>query len=174
MRTDYAPAFSLAASLLLCLAIHAAPNTASAQSVSHGGGDFGLGLIIGDPTGINGKYFLSPEMAIDGSIGLGFIGHRHVQLNMDFLWHFGVQRWSAVGLDLYVGVGPMLGFYDHDDRRNNNRDDELWLGARAPFGASLSFNRAPFDIFVELALGLWVVHDVDADLDAAIGARFWF
>ena len=159
----------------LCTFHAALAETAEAQSVSHGGGDFGLGLIIGDPTGINGKYFLSPEIAIDGSLGFSFIGRDHIQLNADFLWHFGIQRWSAVSLDLYLGVGPILGIVDHDDRRGRNYGDGgLWIGARGPFGASLSFNSVPIDIFLEIAAALWLVQDVDLDLDAAVGVRYWF
>ena len=145
--------------------------SAQAQSVSHGGNEFGLGLIIGNPTGISGKYFLSREIAIDGAFGLGVIGGEHLRIHGDVLWHFGITQWPAAGLDLYVGVGPVLGSHNHN---NNNNHDSLWVGARGPFGASLTFNGAPFDIFLEIAANLWLVEDVRFDLDAALGGRYWF
>lgn len=145
---------------------------ASAQSLAHRGGDFGLGLIIGDPTGVNGKYFLSSELAIDGAIGFGVLGGHHTKLQADFLWHFGVDRWSAAALDLYLGVGPALAVHDHHD--HNHDHGNLWIGARAPFGASLAFSKVPLDVFLELAVGLWLVEHLHTDLDAAIGVRYWF
>jgi len=51
-------------------------------SVAHAqrGGDFGLGLIIGDPTGLSGKGFVSETNAIDFAVGLAFI--RGVQIEV--------------------------------------------------------------------------------------------
>ncbi|MDD9943388.1 MAG: hypothetical protein OXU20_20275 [Myxococcales bacterium] len=154
--------------MLVCGVVSAASAT-RAQSGAHGAGAFGLGLIIGNPTGVNGKYFLSREIAIDGALGFGVIGDGHVRLHGDVLWHFGVAAWPAAGLDLYLGVGPVL------SSRNRRRDnDSLRLGARGPFGAALTFTGAPIDIFLEVAANLWLVDDVRLGLDAAIGARYWF
>ena len=142
---------------------------AQAQSGSHGANEFGLGLIIGNPTGVSGKYFLSREIAIDGALGLAFIDGEHLRLHADVLWHFGVAQWPAAGLDLYVGVGPVLASHHH--RRDN---DGLGLGARAPFGAALTFTGAPIDVFLEIAADLWLIDHVHLGLDAAIGVRYWF
>lgn len=160
--------------LLLGLVLVEQVKPARAQSsIAHRGGDFGLGLIIGDPTGVNGKYFLSSEMALDGAIGFGVLGGHHTKLQMDFLWHFGVERWRAAALDLYLGVGPALAIHDYDHGHRHYHGD-LWVGARAPFGASLTFTKVPLDVFLELALGVWLVEHVHTDLDAAIGVRYWF
>jgi len=174
-------ALSAVIAVLLALLVQGVtPASAAAQSrasVSHREGDFGLGLIIGDPTGINGKYFLSQELAVDGSLGFGFIGGRHTKLQFDFLWHFGLERWPAAGLDFYVGVGPALAISDghyHYDRNHAHDHGDLWIGARAPFGASLTFTKVPFDIFLEIAAELWIIDHAVLDLDAALGFRYWF
>ena len=44
---------------------------------------------------------------------------------------------------------------------------------RAPFGLAMMFD-APFDVFLEVAAGLWLVEKVGFHLDAAIGGRYWF
>jgi len=54
----------LSGSVLLVLMV--ATGSAAAQNTN----DFGLGLIIGDPTGVNCKYMLSPDLAVDGAVGL--------------------------------------------------------------------------------------------------------
>jgi hypothetical protein len=128
---------------------------------------FGLGLIIGDPTGVSAKGFLSADHAIDGAVGLGLIGGHDLIVQADFLWLFPIQRWSSATLDLHLGVGPKLGIKDKGG-------GEIRLGARAPIGMSVMFLEAPFDVFVEVAAGLWVVKDVKLDVDVAIGGRYWF
>ena len=59
------------------------------------GGDFGLGLIIGDPTGLSGKGFVSETNAIDFAVGFSFIHGDHLQLHADYLWHFDIKRWPV-------------------------------------------------------------------------------
>jgi hypothetical protein len=133
---------------------------------------FGLGLIVGHPTGLSLKGYLSPDTAIDGAIGFGDT-FRHIHMHADYLWHFEVQRWAASNLQLYLGVGPELQVHTHPaPARGDGRTDFL-LGARAPFGFSLMFN-APFDVFAELVAGVWFVEDPRVHVDAALGARYWF
>jgi hypothetical protein len=151
---------TLSFSILILLAV--ATGSAAAQNTN----DFGLGLILGDPTGANCKYMLSPEMAIDGAIGFGIIGGDHLNIHADFLWQFDIQQWPAGSLDLYLGVGPKLAV--------GRGKTDLLLGARAPIGVSFLFSKVPIDIFLEVAIGLFIVEEVDLDVDAAIGARYWF
>jgi hypothetical protein len=136
---------------------------------------FGLGLIIGDPTGLTLKGFLTPETAIDGAVGIGVLGGDDLHVHADFLWHFQVQRWDAAALQLYLGVGPELGLHNHPDPPPPHPDnhDHVFIGVRGPFGLAVMFN-APFDVFLEVAAGLWLVQDVRFHLDAAIGGRYWF
>jgi len=150
------------ATLCFALALAAATGSSAAQETD----DFGLGLILGDPTGVSGKYMLSPDMAVDGAIGFGIIGGDHLHIHSDLLWQFDILHGPAGSLDIYLGVGPTLAI--------NRGKTDLMLGARGPVGISFLFRRVPLDIFLELALGLFIVEEVDLDLDAAIGIRYWF
>jgi len=156
-------------SLLLAVLGWFAPSAASAQQDR----DFGLGLIIGDPTGLTLKGFLSEEMAIDGAIGVEAIHGHNLSIHADVLWHFPIKQWDSAALDLYLGVGPVLGFHDRGNGRNDDNDD-IHIGARGPFGLAVMFNPARFDVFLEVAAKLWLVERVNFDLDAAIGGRYWF
>ena len=137
---------------------------ADAQS----GRDFGLGIIIGDPTGVSGKHLLSDAHAIDWAVGFGLIGGDHLRVHADFLWQFRIETWDSAALDLHVGAGPKLGI------KGKNNNDNFRLGARGPFGVSLVFLKVPIDVFVEVAAGLWIIEKVDLHVDGAIGARYWF
>jgi hypothetical protein len=143
------------------------------QAQSDGRG-FGLGLIIGDPTGVTMKGFLTQDTAIDGAVGFGLLGGEDLHVHADFLWHFEVQRWDSAALALYLGVGPELGLHFHDDHGpDDHGHDHVHIGARGPFGLAVMFD-APFDVFLEVAAGLWLVDKVGFHLDAAIGGRYWF
>lgn len=145
------------------------PSPGAAQSDR----DFGLGLIIGDPTGVSMKGFLSEDTAIDGAVGIELIGGDDLHVHADFLWHFDIKQWSSARLDLYLGVGPTLGFHDGGGKGHDD-DGHLHLGARGPFGLAVTFNPARFDVFLEVAAKLHLIDKVRFGLDAAIGGRYWF
>lgn len=154
---------ALAAMVVACALACASHASADA------GGDFGLGLIIGDPTGVSGKHILSDEFAVDWALGLAFIAGHDIRAHADFLWQLDIKRWESATLGLHVGVGPKIGL-----RTKKNNDDDFLFGARGPFGLSLRFLKVPLDVFVEVAAGLWIVQKVDLHIDGAIGGRYWF
>ena len=159
--------------LFICLILLASTSIAHARGAKRGG--TGLGLSLGDPTGINFKTFVGSSTAFDATAGLGFLGGNHLALNAGLVWHNALGGLGGAPVDWYYGLGGKLGIYDHDNRKRDDDDrDELRLGARAPLGVSVMLTGVPIDIFLEIAAGLWVIGDVDLDLDGAIGVRYWF
>src|SRR6478735_2201031 len=90
-------------------------------------GKFGLGLELGAPFGLNGKYFLSDDRALNFGIGDNYDNYYYdhdrdgLHLYLDYLWHpFVLTTQEAFQLPFYVGVGGRLwDFRDHvgrDDR----------------------------------------------------------
>lgn len=137
---------------------------------------FGLGLILGSPTGLSGKYFLGADTALDFGLGV-YGGYRYdnaVHAHVDFLWHpVNLASTPAFHLPLYFGLGGRL--LDHD--RGKDDRNHTHLGVRVPIGIALDFNRVPFDIFFELALVADVLVEDDhgrLDFDGAVGFRYWF
>ena len=47
---------------------------------------FGLGVMIGEPTGISGKYWLSPANAIDFAVAWSFANDANFHLHTDYLY----------------------------------------------------------------------------------------
>jgi hypothetical protein len=133
---------------------------------------FGLGLMLGAPSGLTGKFFLSRDTALDFGVGV-YEGYRDdgIHLHFDFLWHPVVLATNPTfWLPLYFGVGAR--YFDH----NRGADDDH-LGVRVPLGISFDFQRVPLDVFIELAFVLdFIVHDNHdrADLNAAVGIRYYF
>jgi hypothetical protein len=138
----------------------------SSQPAHAAGGPFGLGIIIGEPTGVSVKYRMTEANAIDGAIAWSLSGDNDMHLHGDYLHHwFDVIQVSKGRLPLYAGLGARFVLRE-------NRDDHV--GIRIPVGLAYLFAGAPFDIFFELVPVLDLTPDTDFDIDGAIGARFWF
>lgn len=130
------------------------------------GGPFGLGIIVGEPTGVSLKYQLSERNAIDGAVAWSLSGDSDLHLHGDYLYHwYDLITVKKGQLPLYAGVGARLAFRE-------NRDN--LVGIRIPVGLAYLFAGAPFDAFVELVPVLDLAPDTDFDLEGAIGGRFWF
>ncbi len=129
-------------------------------------GPFGLGIVAGEPTGINAKYFFDKKNAIDGTIGWSFSGDNDFYISADYLYHiYSLIKVSKGELPLYFGVGGRVIFRE-------NRSDKV--GVRVPVGLDYLFADLPIDIFVEIVPVLELTPDTELDLEAGIGARFWF
>ena len=146
---------------------------------------FGLGLEIGEPTGLNGKYFLSGTGALD--FGIGWI-YRHyyyddgLHLYGDYLWHPAVLTSSpSLTIPFYIGVGLRYWDFEYCDR--DFCYDGSALGIRVPIGISFDFNEAPVDIFIQLVPVLDFLQDdyyeryddrTHLGIDVSAGIRYWF
>lgn len=127
-------------------------------------GAFGLGLILGQPTGITGAYELSDNTAIDAALGLALFDDRDFYLHVEFLWYTpALLKGDGVELSAYLGIGGFV--VTHNDPV---------IGARAPFGLSLDFSAVPLQIFLEASVLLAIVPDVAGDVRGALGFRYYF
>ena len=155
---------------------HARPRPAGRHSTFQANKTFGLGLMLGAPTGLSGKYFLDSSHALD----FGFGGMRYYRgrdgfhAHLDYLWHpVTLVKAQPFEIPLYLGIGARL--FDFSDKY---ADDTIALGVRAPIGIAFDFNNVPLDIFFELALvaDFYVDYrdNLGADVNGAVGIRYWF
>lgn len=141
---------------------------------------FGLGLELGAPTGLNGKYFLSADRALDFGIGdlYTYFNRSGLHLYGDYLFHpVSLVSTEPFELPLYIGVGAR--FWDFGYRNVNNDVTAFAIGVRVPIGVSFDFNNVPLDIFIQVVPTLdffsgYAPHTVYIDFDASIGVRYWF
>ena len=137
-------------------------------------GVFGIGLIVGEPTGVSGKYYIGDDMAIDFAAGAAFIG-RGLQLHGDFLFHpFTLQNTKTFVFPFYTGAGLRILRRDPGD----NTERHTRLGIRLVVGGQLDFREIPIDVFFEGALvGDYRTLDNDRfglDLNVSAGVRYYF
>jgi len=126
--------------------------------------DFGLGIILGEPTGVSGKLWTSSENAFDFAAAWSFQDDGHLLLQADYVWHiFRLIPVSSGRLPFYVGIGGRVVFANKPT-----------IGVRVPLGLDYMFSNAPVDIFLELVPILDLAPSTDFDFGAGIGARYWF
>jgi len=129
---------------------------------------FGLGFVLGDPSGFTGKYYLSGRDAIDGGVGdaLG----KGFYLYGDYLRHFPLGTYS---LKLYFGGGAAFHHYRRD-KHYWDEEEENRVEGRMPLGVDYRFDAIPVEAFFELVPALRIIPDVDFTIRAGLGARYFF
>lgn len=158
-----------ALSVILSFTIFGSALTASvAQADSPG--PLGVGLVLGDPTGLSGNYRLGSQRSIDTALAWSFGRDPGFEIHADYLWHRpDILRAPKVGFDLHYGIGGRL--MSLSDRHG---DERTRLGPRLPVGLSTNFNQPALEVFGEIALVMNVIPATSADLDFGIGARVYF
>ena len=128
------------------------------------GSGFGIGIIIGEPTGLSGKYWLSGKSAIDGGLAWSYLNEGAFHIHADILAHsFNLVHVSKGKLPLYLGLGGRI-----------KLAGDTRVGARIPLGINYHFGSAPLDVFFEVVPVLDLIPATDFDINAAIGMRFFF
>ena len=141
-------------------------------------GTFGAGLELGSPFGLNGKYFLSDDGALNFGLGAdGYYRDRDgINLYFDYLWHpVSLANPEEFQLPFYVGIGGRIWSFDDDRYRY---DGVFTFGVRIPIGVSFDFNNVPLDIFVQLTPTIDFYqddrHNAGFWFDFSVGIRYWF
>jgi len=143
------------------LALALTAQTSAAQTSK-----FGLGIIVGEPTGVDAKWFLSGGNAIEAAAGWSLSSDNELHIQVDYLYHrYDLIKVDKGKLPMFFGIGGRIQFRE-------NQDDKV--GIRIPIGLAYEFAGAPFDVFVEIVPILDLTPDTDFDLAGAIGGRFWF
>jgi hypothetical protein len=141
---------------------------ASGYAPTEYGGNFGLGLEVGNPGdwGISGKVWVDRRNAFQGAVKLP--GGSAI-LQLDYLWHdfdlIHIKNTSGEW-PFYIGVGGDL-----------ITESSVAIGARLPVGMSFIFNKknVPVDLFLQLVPTLWFYDSGSHfDLYGEFGAHYYF
>jgi len=123
-----------------------------------------LGIILGEPTGLSGKWMMSSRTAVNGAAAWSLGQKDALHLHADYVFHnFAVFRDDVDNLSLYYGIGGRLLLADKDN----------FFGARFPVGVEYTFSEIPLNAFFEFAPLLDLLPKTDFDLNAAVGVRYF-
>jgi hypothetical protein len=155
--------------ILVLIAVLAGP----ARAAGNARDNFGIGVILGSPSGISLKI---PQGAQSINVIAGWDIHNddppgppccndYFYIGGDYVWYnYNLIHVSQGRLPLYYGPGIYAAF---SKPRNV-------VGFRFPVGLEYQFATAPFDIFLELGPRVNIVPATDVDIFVGLGARFFF
>ncbi|MBN2011426.1 hypothetical protein JW960_18990 [candidate division KSB1 bacterium] len=130
----------------------------------------GLGVMLGEPTGISIKNWHTKQKAVDAAVAWSLGKHGRFHIHADYLHHnynllseFSARR----RLPAYIGLGARMAINEDDN-------DNILIGMRVPVGCSYLFMNYPFDVFFELAPTFDVIPETSFELNGAVGVRIYF
>ncbi len=127
-------------------------------------GFFGIGIIIGEPSGITLKYWLDKNSGIDLALAWSFEKEASLRIHGDYLWHFkDVLNVPHGEFMPYIGGGLLI-----------NISDKAKIGIRVPFGIEYFLSSIPIEIFLELVPVLNIVPATTMGANVGLGIRFYF
>ena len=127
---------------------------------------FGLGVILGEPTGVSAKNWITNTTAIDAAIAWSFVDQGALHIHADYLFNNFelIKLDSKAKIPVYYGAGIRIKFGENDTQ----------LALRIPVGIDYLFGDAPVDIFLEVVPMLEIIPETKFQFNAAIGARYYF
>ncbi len=129
-------------------------------------GAFGVGAIIGKPTGITAKYFFNDTHAIQGQVGASMVGDGYVG-SLDYLVQpLIISNNEIYVMPVYIGAGVQL-------RSLSVPNESLRSGPRAVIGTSFDFKALPIDVFFEGAVaGEFLLSGTDRSFRLPVSIAF--
>jgi len=125
---------------------------------------WGIGVILGEPTGISLKLWTGGTTAFDAAAAWSFRNQDKLHLHLDYLVHnYKLIKVESGKLPVYYGIGGRVKF-----------EDDTRVGVRIPVGLCYQFANHPIDIFLEVVPVLDVAPETHFDVNASIGARYFF
>jgi hypothetical protein len=149
---------------------------------------YGLGLGVGQPSGVEFNWFFAPRHALHASLGLGWLGAgdgtaglMHLRANADYNFYIRLYEHDEFHLPLYFGAGVSFFFwfqYRYGEfffwGSEGQYVSYFGIGLRVPIGVALQFKEQPFDVFAEVAPGVGLFPGIGAYFDGTAGFRFYF
>lgn len=140
--------------------------TTKSSTSSYDHGNFGIGIILGEPTGLSAKMWTTKNTAFDIGVAWSWSGDGHFHIHGDYLFHnFDLFDVSKGTLPVYIGIGARMLFRDNADDR---------IGVRIPVGIEYYFDGMPIAVFGEIVPILDLAPSTDFDINGGLGVRFYF
>lgn len=124
------------------------------------GEGLGVGIVLGEPTGLSGKMWLGGNTAIAGAAAWSFGNNGAIHVHTDYLFHNNDLLDFA---SLYYGIGVKIKLMN-----------DVLLGIRIPVGLVHKLEAAPIDIFFEIVPGLNLIPNTGFGANGGLGARYYF
>jgi len=166
--------------LMICLALaapaFAAPAKSKAKKTSTtiqlagkpADGPMGIGVFLGQPTGVTFEMDLSDTSWLDFKATWSFAGGHggfNILLQGNYEYAFpGLLAIEDILFTPFVGGGVFANVYDGGAS----------IGVRVPGGLAYRFRKVPLELFLEIGLDMYLIPGFGLDGSGGLGARYRF
>ena len=128
----------------------------------------GLGIMLGEPTGVNLKSWISQSSAFDVGLAWSFTHEGSMHIHADYLYH----NYNLINSNIpfYVGIGGRIKLHNSEDKS----ESDARIGVRVPIGLDFFVRDIPIDIFVEIAPIVDLSPSTEATVNGGVGFRYFF
>jgi len=127
-------------------------------------GDIGLGIILGEPTGLSAKLWTGKTTAFDAGAAWSFVSGEFFQIHGDLLFHdFNLFKVEKGKMALYYGFGGRV-----------KMADVTIISVRVPIGISYQFEKTAIELFLEIVPMLDIVPATEVGIGGGAGFRYYF
>ncbi|RKX95189.1 MAG: hypothetical protein DRP84_04960 [Spirochaetes bacterium] len=127
-------------------------------------GDVGIGIILGEPTGISFKIFTQDLRAVDIALAWALKKNQYLRIHLDYLLNENEYLINELGIPLSLNYGIGL-------KSITGRD--FIMGIRFYTGVFHRFKSPNTELFLELVPSMIIIPATVFDMDGAIGFRFY-
>ena len=129
------------------------------------GGPVGLGIMVGEPTGLSAKVWTGRGTAMDMGTAWSFADEVALHVHADYLLHKpGPPEINVGGLLFYAGLGGRIKLEEDGNR----------VGVRIPLGVTYLFRRSHLDFFFEIVPVFDLAPETDLRGNGGFGIRYYF
>ncbi len=140
------------------------------------GGPLGLGINLGFPTGLSGKYYLTNDQGL--AFGLGFGGGGFIAANVDYVWAPTALINIAPGtLYPYIGGGVWVALFPFNYGNFGAPyfvNSPVAIGAELPLGLGWNFAALPLDLYLQVAPALKLFPGLGFGFAGSLGFHYYF
>lgn|GEM_PF-440667 len=153
--------FALAALVAASAGGLTAPRAAEPFAPENG---FGIGFVLGTPTGLTGSLPLGTLNAVNATVGWNLNGPANLFAQADYVWFSrDILPVESGSLSAYYGPGAFTEI-----------SRESTVGIRAVAGVEYRIAAAPVQTFLEMAPGITVLPSTKPSVQAGLGLRYFF
>lgn len=139
-------------------------DSVQAQADTGNGGNVGIGVMFGEPTGLSVKMWTGSRSALNIGAAWSLAGRNEaIHLHADYLFHNWFGDVNRGQLGFYYGIGARAIFAG-----------DPTFGVRIPLGLNYVFENIPFDLFVEAVPILDLSPETKLAGNGAFGIRYYF
>jgi hypothetical protein len=147
----------------------AVPMTLSAAGVANK--TLGAGINVGEPFGLNARYFFSPQFVGDLTLGYGFVAERSYVLVPSALFY--LRDIFTLDTDT-ISLVPYLGFGFKFGVDTFGIGNDFIAAMRVPFGFAIVMMDGKFEVSGEYGSGFRFTPNAGYDYTGGLGLRFYF